>query len=138
MYTTLVVLHVLAAVAGIGSAIFAFTLAPRVSPEDARVVMPYVGANAGTIGPIALVVLWVTGLWLVFGYGAAAAGGNWFTAKMALVVAITVFAVYGQIMRVRIARGADPRPVMAMMRRLSPFTTAVGILIVIFAVIAFG
>lgn len=138
MYTTLVVLHVLAAVAGIGAAIFNFTLAPTVPPADAPVVMRYAGANAGRIGPIALVVLWTTGLWLVLGYGAAAAGGNWFTAKMALVVAITAFAIYGQIMRVRILRGADPRPVMAMMKRLSPFTTAAGILIVIFAVIAFG
>lgn len=100
--------------------------------------MRYTGANAGRIGPIATIVLWITGLWLVFGYGAAAGGGTWFTAKIVLVIALTVFAIYAHLMHVRIARGADPRPVMATMRRLSPFTTAAGILIVIFAVIAFG
>ncbi len=138
MFTAILMVHILSAISGIGVTIFMATLAPRVAGSpDAPVVMKYAGANASRVGPWSLLVLWITGGWLAWGYGLAEAGGTWFQVKVALVLVLTMVVGFGQMARFRIARGADPRPLMAAMRWVQPVGSVVAILVVVAAVLAF-
>ncbi len=138
MFTAVLMLHILSAISGIGATIFMATLMPRLrGAPDAQPVMKYVGANLRVLGPLSLAVLWITGAWLAYGYGLAESGGVWFQVKVGLVLVLTVLVAHGHYMRYRMARGADPKPLMAMMRVIQPVNTAVAILVVVTAVLAF-
>ncbi|MFM2130728.1 MAG: hypothetical protein RL477_2274, partial [Pseudomonadota bacterium] len=98
MHTLLLLLHLLAAIAGVGSSLFMLALAPRLAGSpDAATVMRYAGANAGKLGPYSLLVLWVTGLWLTLAYGLAEVGGTWFWVKIAFVVVLSALVGYTQM-----------------------------------------
>ena len=139
MHTLLLLLHLLAAIAGVGSSLFMLALAPRLAGSpDAATVMRYAGANAGKLGPYSLLVLWVTGLWLTLAYGLAEVGGTWFWVKIAFVVVLSALVGYTQMQQAKVRRGADPAALQARMKTLSPAMTTMAVLIVVFAVLAFG
>jgi uncharacterized membrane protein len=139
MHTLLLTLHLLAAIVGVGSSVYMFTLMPRLAGSpDAPTVMRYAGANARKLGPYALLVLWITGVWLTVAYGLADVGGTWFWVKIAFVVVLSGLVGYSQSLQARLRRGGDPAALQARMKVLSPAMTGLAVLIVIAAVLAFG
>lgn len=136
MYTLLVVLHVLAAVVGVGSSIYMFALSRRLAGSaDGPTVMRYAGANQAKLGPWSLVVLWITGLILTLGYGTV--DGAAFTAKIVFVVVLSALVGYTQMLQAKVRRGADMAPLQARMKVLSPIMTGIAVAIVVLAVVAF-
>ena len=100
--------------------------------------MRYAGANAAKLGPWSLVALWITGLWLTIAYGLAEVGGTWFWVKIAFVVVLSGLVGYTQMLQAKVRRGADPGPVQELMKKVSPIMSGIALLIVVFAVLAFG
>ena len=139
MHTLLLTLHLLAAIAGVGTSIYMIALGARLAGSpDTPTVMRYAGANAAKLGPWSLVALWITGLWLTIAYGLAEVGGTWFWVKIAFVVVLSGLVGYTQMLQAKVRRGADPGPVQKLMKKVSPIMSGIALLIVVFAVLAFG
>jgi hypothetical protein len=118
---------------GIGNAVVMQLSAS--SPADAPVLgkVPLVLARIGQVG---LAVLWITGIILVWIHGGPGAMPPMFWVKLALVVVFTVIVILMDMTGRRIAAG--DKAAAARMPLYGRAGGAVAVLIVIFAVLAFG
>ena len=101
--------------------------------------LPPLGAVQGRVGRVsfvALILLWITGGWMMSNAGGAAAMPLIFWAKLAAVVVLTVVVLMLQWHGIRAARAKQPPPA-ATMARLGQIAGICAVLAVILAVVAF-
>jgi uncharacterized membrane protein len=127
--------------AGVGTSLFMAVLGVRSSrlpASDANAVMTAAGGAAAMVTGVSVALLWATGLAMVFlTDGIAAAGGPWFSAKILLVVVLTV--LLGLIHRQtgRIGRGVEIEKSVRAVESLSKASLIISLAIVALAVTAF-
>jgi len=130
LLATLKIVHFLALAVGLGGGFANQILSARAGghPDVARPVQKTISRVAFA----ALVLLWVTGLWMAWGRPIASLG-PWFWVKMAAVLGLTGSAVTAQLAMLR------PRPgTPALLKKLGMSMTVSAALAVVFAVLAFG
>jgi len=127
---TLKIIHFLALAVGLGGGVANQVLAAKAGgrPEVARPVQRTISRVAFA----ALVLLWVTGLWMAWGRPVASLG-PWFWVKMAAVLGLTGAAVTAQLAVLRPGPGTR-----ALLKKLGIWMTVASTLAVVFAVLAFG
>ncbi len=133
------ILHYVAFSIGIGGGVASMIIGIRMKRAEAAAAPTLAGIQK-TIGRTsfgALIVLWLTGLWMVstrFGWGAL----PWaFWIKFAAVLGLTGFALTAQWFALQAGRTGTP-PAPATMAKLGMGLNACALLALIFAVIAFG
>ena len=138
MIATLKILHYLAFSVGIGGGI-ANVLAGRIAGQAGPAVAAPIGrlqARIGLASALALVVLWVTGLWLTVAlYPAVGALPTAFWVKIVAVLALTATAAILQ--RNAFAARRTGRPPPPAQKWLGVLATGLAVVAVIFAAIAF-
>jgi hypothetical protein len=143
MYETLLIIHFLALAAGVGASIFMAGLgagAAKLTPEEADALMLRAGDTAGKLGAGALVLLILSGAGLAWStdWALVEAGGWWFRVKIVLVVVLAVLIGLLHRQQARLRRGAEPQAILPVLQRLGAGILVAGMLIVVFAVLAFG
>ncbi|MTJ05802.1 MAG: hypothetical protein FH759_14065 [Sediminimonas qiaohouensis] len=133
-------LHYLAFSLGIGGGI-AGMLAGRMAARAASETRPTLGRlqrRLGQISALSIVILWVTGVWLIHGrYGGLSPLPWLFWAKIVAVVALTICAAWIQALSLRAWRRETPPPA-ARMARLSKLANLFALLALGLAVAAFA
>ncbi len=140
MFETLKIIHflglILAFAGGIGNMVAGMKLS-AIPPEGA----PLVGAFRFTLGGIStvgLVLLWLTGIWMVsLNYGWAIFSDNNFVLKFAAVLIVTGFSIAANITVVRARKAAAP-PDAARMKMLGQGALFFAFLALILAVLSFS
>jgi uncharacterized membrane protein len=139
METALLIVHYLSFVIGAGGSFIAFMIVRRIAsrPTEEAAVLRQIPPMISNFAVAGLVLLWVTGVALVYWRYGGFAGLGWaFSVKMVFVVALTavVAAMRFEMRRARqgiAAAGAN-------LARLSPWPVVTSWLAIVFAVIAFG
>ncbi|MBD3678729.1 MAG: hypothetical protein HUJ27_10055 [Rhodobacteraceae bacterium] len=140
MEETLLTIHFLSLAVGVGggvaSAVAAATAAGQEPPG--KMAIGKVTSKVGDIGYAALILLWVTGLWLVFAeHGGFGALPGTFTAKMVGVLGLTGALTAMQVVkRKAMAAGGPPNP--ATMKMLGQIALASSVFAVVMAVVTFA
>ena len=136
LFRVLLMLHLLGVGATVGTAMFMAALGAAAGGKPE--VMRPAAATAERVGGIGLGLLWVTGLWMAFGFGLYQGGGLWFDIKVVLTVVLTILVVL-TVRNQRAARkpNANLAAVARTARRLGPANLLTAIAIVICAVSAF-
>ena len=133
MLAVLKIVHFLSLAVGLGggiaNGIFGAKVAPK-APEHAGPAQKLIGR----LSFAALILLWVTGLWMIRASGGIVALGLWFWVKMIAVLALTAAAVAMQLAYVTL----PPEKLPARAKVLGMVMTAAATLAVVFAVLAFG
>jgi len=128
------ILHFLALAVGIGGGIANGIVVATASANDPALVGA-IRSRIGRAGFVALITLWITGVWMAFAGGYADSGmGFWFWAKMFFVLVMTACSLTIQITMRRPSPGAAAR---ARAQTLSKVILACAILAVVCAVIEF-
>ena len=141
MFKTLLVLHLIGLALGLGGGVgnmIAGRMMAGAEPAGAKVL----GAMQRKIGRasfVGLILLWVTGIWMVQGYhdGGLGALPGTFSVKMIFVVIVTIAALIAQWKAITAARTGTPpnRKTMAMLGMISGLFS---LLAVIMAVATFA
>ncbi|WP_417669271.1 hypothetical protein [Roseibium sp.] len=140
MIEILTVLHVLAFTAGVGGGLANLVVmraAASAEPSAAQVLRG-ISPRIGTLSVHALILLWITGpllLWLSYDGGAGL--GPLFSAKIASAVLLTLV-VAAMRLTIRRLMAGKPAPLAPYMPRLGPLASALGILTIVLAVLAFS
>lgn len=141
MFETLKVIHLLAMGLGVGFAAVKAILGARARLAGEAIAAEHrtVQQITGRIGAWSLLLIWVTGLAMLFmRYGSDLGIMGWgFHAKMLFAVIFSLLTLYALHISAR-ARARGTRPDAATMRMAGMAGTAALLLTVIFAVIAFG
>jgi len=128
---TLKIVHYLSLAVGLGGGIANAIVGAKVTGHD-----PALGSPAqkliGRLSFVALILLWVTGIWMSGQLYALSDYGPWFWLKMLAVLALTAAAVTAQGSQYRGTATPDR------MKRLGLVMTLAATLAVVFAVLAFG
>lgn len=139
MLVFLKIIHFLSLSVGIGGGVANSIIGARAARVEPS-VRPVLGAVSGLIGKIsfgALVLLWLTGIAMVFvAYGGWADLGAAFWVKIVFVAALTALSITLNMLVMRAERTRTPPPA-ARMKRLGQLAGLCSIIIVISAVIAF-
>ena len=139
MNETLLIIHYLAFSVGIGGGLANMLIGIQMRGAEPATAAALGGLRAriGRASFIGLVLLWLTGLWMFFGYaGGLASASAWFWLKMIAVLGLTAAALRIQAVALAAQRSGSP-PDPALMRRLGMASGLAAVLAVIFAVIAF-
>jgi uncharacterized membrane protein len=140
MIQFLKIIHFMSLAVGIGGGAANFVIAFRgrtVEPA-VRPILGGIGAAIGRMGAVAILLLWLSGIGLVYlaqdGWSNLSAA---FWIKLAFVVLLTLISLTANTLVVRARRSGTPPPA-PVMARLGQAAALSGLLIVIFAVIAFS
>ncbi|MCR4376411.1 MAG: hypothetical protein NUW22_16345 [Acidobacteria bacterium] len=142
MHTLLLIIHFIGLALGLGTGFALFTLglaAKDMAPADRGAFMRR-AMVLGKNGSIGLLLLILSGVWLVFSQGAAevlAWGGGMFHVKLTLVVILTGTFGYMQML-IRQAKGSDGAAAMARLPLVGRIMLLLNIAIVVTAVLAFS
>jgi hypothetical protein len=131
MLATLKILHFLGLAIGLGGGIAGGVVGARITSREPSLGAP-VQKLIGRLSFAALIVLWVTGIWMGRELYALSEYGLWFWLKMLAVLALTAAAVTAQASQLR-GRATPER-----MKALGIVMTLAATLAVIFSVLAFG
>lgn len=131
MLATLKIIHLLSLAVGLGGGVANALVGARVTAKAPEIGLP-VQRLIGRLSFLALVLLWITGVWMVLDGRALGELGPWFWIKMIVVLALTAAAVTAQTAQLR--GTATP----ARMRALGTGITGASALAVVFAVLAFS
>lgn len=137
MLLTLKVLHFIGLMMGGGAgfgSMFVMGAMRRADDAGKAALMP-LRPKLANLGLAGVVLLWLTGLGMAVTGGPIGALGLWFWLKMLAAGAILAIAVYGLIVRRRMAAG---QPVPAYAAKLPMLASPLSILAVILAVMAFN
>lgn len=132
MLAILKIVHFLALAAGLGGGIANAVIGATAARKAPEVAGP-LQLRIGRVSFVALVLLWITGLWMAFGWHGVGTLGLWFWVKMLAVLALTAAAVAAQLAIRNPGPGTPAR-----MRTLGQIMLAASTLAVIFAVLALG
>lgn len=139
METVLLVIHFLALAVGIGggaASAVAAGIAKSSEPAGAMAIGK-VQSKVGDVGFVALIVLWLTGIWMVFSvYGGFSGVPDGFSTKMIGVVGLTI-AVAGMQVVKRRAMAAGSPPSANTMEWLGRLALVSAIFTITFAVLTF-
>lgn len=142
MHKVLLITHFIGLALGLGTSFAMFTLglaARDMTPADRGAFMRR-AMVLGKNGSIGLLLLILSGVWLVFSQGAAevmAWGGAMFHVKLTLVVILMGTFGYMQVL-IRKAQGSDGAAAMARLPLVSRIMLLLNIAIVVTAVLAFS
>jgi uncharacterized membrane protein len=142
MHTLLLIIHFIGLALGLGTGFALFTLglaAKDMAPADRGAFMRR-AMVLGKNGSIGLLLLILSGVWLVFSQGAAevlAWGGGMFHVKLTLVVILMGTFGYMQML-IRQAKGSDGAAAMARLPLVGRIMLLLNIAIVVTAVLAFS
>lgn len=142
MHELLLITHFIGLALGLGTSFAMFTLgqaATDMTPADRGAFMRRAMALSKN-GSIGLLLLVVSGTWLMFSQGAAkvmAWGGGMFHIKLTLVVILVGMFGYMQVL-IRQARESDGAAAMARLPLVSRIMLLLSIAIVVMAVLAFS
>jgi hypothetical protein len=131
MLAALKIVHFLSLAVGLGGGIANGIVGARVSSRDPSLGAP-VQKLIGRFSFAALLLLWVTGIWMGRDLYALSDFGIWFWLKILAVLALTAAAITAQASQLR--NTATPRQT----KLLGMVMTATASLAVVFAVLAFG
>mgnify|MGYP000081723161 FL=1 len=133
-------LHFWALAIGIGGGMANMLAAPiaRAADPAAKPFLAKLQRRIGQMGAGAILVLWITGIWLVAALYPALGGlPLLFWAKIAAVVVLTYFSARGQILSLRAMRGG-PAPDPSVMRKIGMGGAASALAALALAVAAFA
>ena len=131
MIATLKILHFLALAIGLGGGVASAIVGAKITANNPATGAP-VQKLLGRMAFAALIVLWITGIWLYRTLYPGAVPSPWFWIKMAAVLVLTAAALAAQY------TAFNPGPdTPARMKRLGMITTGAAALSVIFAGLAF-
>lgn len=136
--TAIKILHYLAMASGVGFGLASLVIA-RVGAGADPAALPALMKIRMRLGQgafLSLLVLWLTGLWLWQSLHGGALSGL-LGAKIAVVILLTGVSGWMNILSLRAARGG-PRPDPARMAQMGKAATALAVLAVILAGLAFG
>lgn len=126
------ILHILALAVGLGGGIAGLIVGQIAGPKDPALAGAIQG-RLGWLSFLAILVLWATGLVLLWNAGGWTGQNFWFWLKIVAVLILTGLAV-----RMRIAARTPGPDTARLGRRLGPIISAAAALAVVFAVAAFG
>lgn len=132
MLATLKILHFLALAIGLGGGLANLVIGQMAGAEGAPVTRP-IQKRIGRIAFGGLLLLWITGLWMVSLSYALGDLPLWFWIKMLVVLAMTAAAVTAQLALLR--PGPDTP---AKLRKLGLIVSGAATLAVVLAVLSFG
>lgn len=139
MIEFLKIIHFLALAAGVGGGMANGIIGARAAAADPA-VKPVLGGLSGLIGRIsagALVLLWITGIALIYlAYDGWATLPGAFWVKLVFVVVLSLLSLRMNLYVMQAARAKTPPPA-ARMKMLGQGASLASLLIVVFAVIAF-
>ena len=131
MLALLKIVHFIALAIGLGGGIANAIVGAKITSRD-----PALGGPAqkliGRLSFAALILLWITGLWMLFGYYGFSDLSPWFWVKILAVLALTGAGVTAQLAMLK--PGPDTP---AKMKKLGMIMTGAATLAVILAVFAF-
>lgn len=132
------ILHLLAMAVGVGFGLAGLVImgVTKARGREAMGLAMPLRARLGQLSALALLLLWVTGVWMWLALHGGGLG-LWFGLKLLLVIGLTVVAALLNIAGFRAARGG-PRPDPVRMQRLSLIAAGLSVTIVVLAVLAFG
>ena len=142
MHKLLLITHFIGLALGVGTSFAMFTLglaARDMAPADRAAFMRRAMA-LGKNGSVGLLLLILSGVWLVFSQGAREVmvwGGRMFHIKLTLVVILVGTFGYMQML-IRQAKGSDGAAAMARLPLVSRIMLLLSIAIVVMAVLAFS
>ena len=141
MYEVFLVLHFVGLALGVGASFATFTLglAAKGMPAEERAPFLLKASALSKNGSIGLALLIVSGIGFLVTRGVGAVmqwGGGAFHTKLLLVLVLAGLVGYSQVLLKR-AKKAGGGPAMAKMPTLGRFILAVGLTIVVLAVVAF-
>ncbi|MEX0968808.1 MAG: hypothetical protein WD046_00030 [Paracoccaceae bacterium] len=137
MFDTLKILHFIGLMLGGGAGFGLMVIAPALRRADAAgkaALMP-LRPKLANIGLAGIVLLWITGLAMVFMGGGIGFMGLWFWLKMLAAAGVLALAIFGLLMRRRAASG---QVVPAYAMKIGVLASPLSVLAVILAVLAFG
>lgn len=141
MHDILKLIHVLSFSVVFGGSIAAAIMGIRSTRTDpaARTAFAGVQVILGRIGLAAIVLLWISGLWMFYADydGDAARLGVPFAIKILAVIVATVASLAAQYLGMRARRLGVPPPV-DLMKRIGQTTLAALLVAIVFAVYTFG
>lgn len=139
METTLLTLHYLSLAVGIGGGAATAVMAGMTKGADPAIAghVGKVQSRVGDIGFGAIILLWITGIWMVADHGGYAAMPAAFTYKMAGVVTLTLALLAMQVVKRRAMAKGQP-PAASTMEGLGRIALLSAIFTVVMAVISFG
>jgi len=132
MFALLKIVHLLALAIGLGGGIANAIIGAKITARDPALGAP-VQKLIGRLSFAALILLWITGLWMIFGYYALSSLSLWFWVKILAVLALTTAGVIAQL---AVLKPGPDTP--AKMKKLGMAMTGLSTLAVIFAVLAFS
>ncbi len=131
MLALLKIVHFLALAIGLGGGIANAIIGAKITTREPAMGGP-VQKLIGRLSFGALILLWITGLWMLFGYYGFANLSLWFWVKILAVLGLTAAGVSAQLTMLK--PGPDTP---AKMKRLGMIMTGSASLAVVFAVLAF-
>jgi len=142
MYEVLLILHFLGLAMGLGTSFFMTGTrirAAKLDRAEAARVMGLTGTVSDVIGGVSLLLLWGSGLALVFVYeGLYQSGGLALSIKLVLVASLTVLVALIHRDGKRIRRGQNAKAAAARIQRYGALALLLGVAVVVLAVLAFG
>ena len=140
MYEALLILHFLGLAMGIGISFLMAGIGMRAARlAAADQIMSVTGAVAGVLSAVSLVLLWGSGLALVFSYDGLYQSGGWaLSVKLVLVALLTLMVGLIHMETGRIRRGQNAKAAAARLERYGAIVLLLGVAVVVFAVLAFG
>jgi len=132
MFDLLKIIHMLSLAVGIGGGMSSAIMAAKAMPQAPAVVGP-VMKLISRIGVVAIILLWITGLWMLSIKFPGADLGIWFWLKMLGATGLTGGALFYQYLSF-----FAPAKVPALGPKLGPLMMASAIVAVIFAVVTFN
>lgn len=142
MYDVLLMLHFIGLAMGVGTSFAMLTLgstARKLPPEERGVFFGRVGGLAKN-GSIGFLLLIASGIGMLLERGASVMfeiGGGAFHAKLTLVVILAGALGYSQVLRKRLRESGGKGPAMSILPKLGMAMLALGLGIVVTAVLAF-
>lgn len=144
MYDFILILHFLGLAMGAGTSFYMMGLSLHArrlkDPVAAKKTMLGAGAAISGVGLFGLLLLLITGYFLLMQPGFEIKSLNWaFWMKMAMVVAIVIYTVTMKILAIKAKRSEGEASLMAMkkMKRFAPIGPFLAFLVISFAVLAF-
>lgn len=141
MYDIFLVLHLLGMAGGVGTSLFMAGLnirAEKLPGNEAGTLMGNASIVARHLSSVSLALLWLSGIAMIaMAEGLATSGGNFFIAKVALVILLTI--LIGLIHRAdgRIRRNENAEAAQAQIKPMSMAALLISVSVVILAVAAF-
>ncbi len=132
MFATLKILHFLALAIGLGGGVANYVIGVMAGPDGAPVTRP-IQKRISRIAFVALILLWITGIWMVSTTYTLSGLPFWFWVKILVVLGMSVAAVAAQAALLR------PEPeTPAKVKKLGMLVTGAATLAVVLAVLSFS